>query len=76
MFHFRHCHMRCVGITQHDHAERIADKNQRNAGFIEKFCHGKIIGRERGNFFAAAFIARIVSAVILEFILEPRMETD
>ena len=55
MLHFRHRYMRRVRITQHDHAERIADKNQRNARLIEQLRHRKIIRRERGDFLAATF---------------------
>ena len=56
---------RGVGITEHNHAQRIAHQDERHAAFIEQPGHGKIVGGERGDFFAAPFMARMVSAVIL-----------
>ena len=64
MLHFRHRDMRRVRITEHDHAERIADEQKWHARFIEQFRHRKIISRERGNFFAARFHRANFSTVI------------
>ncbi len=55
MLHLRHRHVRGVRIAEHDHAQRIADENQRNARLVEQLRHRKIIGRERGDLFAARF---------------------
>ncbi len=55
MFHLRHGDMRRVRIAEHDHAQRIADQHQRNAGFIEQPRHREIIRRQRGDLFAARF---------------------
>jgi len=35
--------------------KRIADKDQRNARFVQQLCHWKIIRGERGDFLAARF---------------------
>ncbi len=55
MFHLSHRHMRRVRITEHDHAQRIADEDERYARLVEQLCHRKIVGGERGDFFAARF---------------------
>ena len=53
MLHFRHRHMGRVRIAEHDHANGIADEQQRHTRLIEQFCHRKIIRRERGDLLAA-----------------------
>ena len=49
MFHFGQGDVRGVGVAENDHAERIADQDQGDAGGVEQLGHGKIVGGERGD---------------------------
>ena len=51
--HFIKRHVRGVGVTQHDHPERVAHKNQRDAGGIKQLGHGEVIRRQRRDRLAA-----------------------
>ena len=54
VFHIRHGYVRCVGIAQNNHADRVSDMNKRNTRFVQQFGHWIIIGRKRGNFLTAS----------------------
>jgi hypothetical protein len=53
MLHLGHRDERGVRITQHHHAEGVADEQQRHAAFVEQPGHGIIIRGERGDFLTA-----------------------
>jgi hypothetical protein len=55
VLHLLHRHVRGVRITQHHHAQRISDQDQRQPRLVQQLRHGKIVRRERGNFLAAGF---------------------
>src|SRR6516225_3896553 len=55
MFHFGHRYMGGIRVTKYHHAKRITDKNDGDAGFVEQFCHRKIISRQRRDFLTSAF---------------------
>ena len=44
-----------VRVTEHDHTERVADKNEVGARFVDQTRRRVIIGGERGNFGPRAF---------------------
>ncbi len=46
-------HLRRVGITENDHAHRIAHENQRHTRFIKQPRRRIIVSRQRRNIFAA-----------------------
>ena len=55
MFHLVHGDVGGVRIPEHDHAEGIADQNERHSRFIQQAGHGKIISGQGGNAFSARF---------------------
>jgi hypothetical protein len=42
-------------VSGHHHAERISHQQEGHPGFVQHFCHGKIVSRERGDRFAFSF---------------------
>src|SRR5688572_33139252 len=52
---------RCgVRITEDDHADGIANEENGNTDFVEETGHGKIVGRQRGDFLAAFHRADLI----------------
>src|SRR5688572_24638891 len=60
MFDFLHGDGGGVGITEDDHADGIADEEDRDADFVEETGHRKIVGGERGDFLAAFHPADLI----------------
>ena len=55
MEHLLHRHRNGVLVTEHRHAERIADEDHIDAGFVDGERAGVIVGRNHGDGFAALF---------------------
>src|SRR6185369_15709286 len=55
MLHLFHRHPGGVGITQDNHAQRIANQQERHARLIQQACHRKIVRGQGGDLFAARF---------------------
>jgi len=49
--------LRGVRVTEHHHAESVADVNEVNTRFIEQPGHGKIVSGKRRDFFATGLHA-------------------
>jgi hypothetical protein len=59
--HLGQRNLRCVLITEHHHANRIAHENDVDTTFVEQTRRGIIVGRKRGDFLAALFhLAKIL----------------
>jgi hypothetical protein len=49
-------HRQRVLVSEHDHAQRVADENHIDSGAIQQTRHGRVVGGERGDLLAACLL--------------------